>query len=97
VQEARCKISAYLSEEELEKFHIQRRARGDITMSGYIREMLGFDVRERGAPTGPRKKNEDSEAPKSMQNEETKSGESNGADRPLNQPSFFDSEQTDKT
>lgn len=28
----------------------------DLTESMFIREMLGFDVRPRGAPKGPRKK-----------------------------------------
>ena len=56
MQEATCKISAYLSDEELEKFNKQMMARGRVTVSGYIREMLGFDPRGRGAPKGPRKK-----------------------------------------
>jgi hypothetical protein len=55
MQEVRCRISAYLSEEELEKFNYWVMARG-VTVSAYIREMLGFDVRGRGAPKGPRKK-----------------------------------------
>jgi hypothetical protein len=55
VQELKYKISAYLSEEELRDFNRSVLARG-ATQSGYIREMLGFDVRPRGAPKGPRKK-----------------------------------------
>lgn len=55
MQEAKCKISAYLSEEELEKFNKQMMARGDVTVSGYIREMLGFDPRELGRPKGSHK------------------------------------------
>lgn len=51
MQELKCKISAYLSEQELEKFNYQVMARG-VTQSAYIREMLGFDVRPRGAPKG---------------------------------------------
>jgi hypothetical protein len=48
-----CKISSYLDEEELRKFRLMVKARG-ITESMFIREMLGFDVRQRGAPKGPR-------------------------------------------
>jgi hypothetical protein len=51
------KISAYLNEEELRQFKLFVKARG-VTESAYIREMLGFDVRLRGAPKGPRKKKE---------------------------------------
>jgi hypothetical protein len=54
VQEVKCKISAYLSKEELKKFNLSVLARG-VTQSAYIREMLGFDVRERGRPKGSRK------------------------------------------
>ncbi len=57
MQELECKISAYLSKEELEKFNYQVLAHGG-TMSAYIRDMLGFDVRPRGASKGPRKKKE---------------------------------------
>jgi hypothetical protein len=49
------KISAYLNKEELRQFNLFKKARG-VTQSGYIREMLGFEVRPRGAPKGPRKK-----------------------------------------
>ena len=51
------KISAYLNEDELRQFKLFVKARG-VTESAYIREMLGFDVRPRGAPKGPRKKKE---------------------------------------
>lgn len=49
------KVSAYLNAEELREFNrsVLARAAGK---SGYIREMLGFEVRPRGAPKGPRKK-----------------------------------------
>jgi hypothetical protein len=50
-----CKISAYLNQEEMRDFNRSVMARG-AGQSGYIREMLGFDVRQRGAPKGPRKK-----------------------------------------
>jgi hypothetical protein len=53
----RNKISAYLDDEELRQFNLQVMARG-AGESGYIREMLGFSVRHRGAPKGPRKKKE---------------------------------------
>ena len=49
------KISVYLNAEELRQFKLWVKARG-LTESMYIREMLGFDVRPRGAPKGPRKK-----------------------------------------
>ncbi len=49
------KISSYLDDEELRLFKLQMKARG-VTESAYIREMLGFDVRRRGSPPGPRKK-----------------------------------------
>jgi hypothetical protein len=48
------KVSAYLNKEELRQFNLSVMARG-AGQSGYIREMLGFDVRPRGAPKGPRK------------------------------------------
>jgi hypothetical protein len=51
------KISAYLNKDELQNFMVWVRAR-DAGQSGYIREMLGFEVRPRGAPKGPRKKKE---------------------------------------
>lgn len=49
------KISAYLTDHEMEEFmrHVRMRGAGQ---SGLIREMLGFAVRPRGAPKGPRKK-----------------------------------------
>lgn len=50
-----CKISAYLNKEELEKFRLMVKAR-DLTESMFIREMLGFDLRGRGAPKGQREK-----------------------------------------
>jgi hypothetical protein len=50
-----CKISAYLNKEELEKFRHMVKVR-DLTESMLIREMLGFDIRPRGAPKGPRQK-----------------------------------------
>jgi hypothetical protein len=62
VQELKYKISAYLSEEELEKFNYRVMARG-VTTSAYIREMLSFDIRERGAPKGPRRKKEQQAKP----------------------------------
>jgi hypothetical protein len=49
------KVSAYLTKEELRQFNLSVMARG-AGQSGYIREMLGFDIRPRGAPKGPRKK-----------------------------------------
>jgi hypothetical protein len=49
------KISSYLDDEELHKFRQMVKARG-ITESMFIREMLGFDVRQRGAPKGHRRK-----------------------------------------
>ena len=55
MKEKLCKISAYLNKEELRQFNLWVLARG-VTQSAYIREMLGFDVRGRGAPKGPRKK-----------------------------------------
>jgi hypothetical protein len=55
MREAKCKISAYLTEEERRQFEHQVLARG-VTESAYIREMLGFDLRRRGAPKGPRQK-----------------------------------------
>lgn len=49
------KISAYLDDAELKKFRLMIKARGDITESAFIREMLGFEVKQRGAPKGKRK------------------------------------------
>lgn len=49
------KIAAYLDKEELKLFMAQVSARG-VGQSGFIREMLGFEVRPRGAPKGQRKK-----------------------------------------
>lgn len=49
-----CKVSAYLSPEEMKLFMRQVAARG-VGQSAFIREMLGFDVRPRGAPKGKRK------------------------------------------
>jgi hypothetical protein len=49
------KVSAYLNTEELRQFNLWVKARG-VTQSAYIREMLSFDIRERGAPKGPRQK-----------------------------------------
>lgn len=56
MREAKNRVSAYLTDEELRQFNLQKMARGGVTESAYIREMLGFDVRRRGAPKGPRKK-----------------------------------------
>ena len=50
------KISSYLNAEELGKFKQMVRGRGSLTDSMFIREMLGFDVRPRGAPKGKREK-----------------------------------------
>jgi hypothetical protein len=55
VKDGLCKISAYLNQEELRDFNRSVLAHGG-TMSAYIREMLGFDPRKRGAPKGPRQK-----------------------------------------
>jgi hypothetical protein len=49
------KISSYLNAEELRVFKLGVKARG-LTESMYIREMLSFDVRPRGAPKGKREK-----------------------------------------
>jgi hypothetical protein len=49
-----CKIAAYLNQEELRKFRLMVKARG-LSESMFIREMLGFEIRPRGAPKGPRK------------------------------------------
>lgn len=54
MEEKLHKVSAYLTKDELREFELFVKARG-ATQSGYIREMLGFDIRERGAPKGPRK------------------------------------------
>lgn len=56
MREAKNRVSAYLTDEELRQFNLLKMARGRITESGFIREMLGFDVRRPGAPKGPRKK-----------------------------------------
>lgn len=49
-----CKIAAYLNQEELRKFRLMVKARG-LSESMFVREMLGFEIRPRGAPKGPRK------------------------------------------
>jgi hypothetical protein len=54
MKEAKCKVSAYLDEEEMKLFERQVAARG-VGQSAFIREMLGYDVRPRGAPKGKRK------------------------------------------
>jgi negative regulator of replication initiation len=56
MREAKNRVSAYLTDEELRQFNLLKMARGHITESAFIREMLGFDVRPRGAPKGPRRK-----------------------------------------
>lgn len=48
-----CKIASYLNQEEMKKFKLMLAGRG-LTESMFIREMLGFDVRKRGAPKGKR-------------------------------------------
>jgi hypothetical protein len=47
------KIAAYQNNEELCTFKLRVMASG-LTESMYIREMLSFDVRGRGAPKGKR-------------------------------------------
>jgi hypothetical protein len=56
MKKAEHRVSAYLTDEELRQFDLQKTARGRITESAFIREMLGFDVRRPGAPKGPRQK-----------------------------------------
>jgi len=65
------KISAYLNETELSEFNRSVMARG-AGQSAYIREMLGFEVRPRGAPKGPRKKKEPEASPPKTRAAKTK-------------------------
>jgi hypothetical protein len=74
VEDGPYKISAYLNKEELRQFNLFVKARG-VTQSGYIREMLGFDVRPRGAPKGPRKK----KAPQAKTTKSKRAGKEKGS------------------
>ena len=90
MQELKYKISAYLSEEELKKFNVQVMARG-LTESMYIREMLGFDIRGRGAPKGPRKKKaQQAKAAKAKQAGKEKQSRQSSAKSRLSQLSLLD-------
>jgi hypothetical protein len=88
------KVSAYLNAEELREFNrsVMARAAGQ---SGFIREMLGFEIRPRGAPKGPRKKKPPEAGPTKKRAAKTKAAVKKKAERkrpgaPREQLSFLD-------
>jgi hypothetical protein len=88
------KVSAYLNAEELREFNRSVIARG-AGQSAYVREMLGFEVRPRGAPKGPRKKKPPEAGPTKKRAAKTKAAVKKKAERkrpgtPREQLSFLD-------
>jgi hypothetical protein len=89
VKEPLCKISSYLNEEEFRDFNRSVLARG-VTQSGYIREMLGFEVKPRGAPKGPRKKKAEQAKPVKSNRAGKEKRSRQSTPKPREQLSFLD-------